>query len=629
MTENKDNTDNNEKPTEEKQRFSSKGKHRILKEMGVAVLLFVALGIWMYICMTPSREHVDAAKAHIEAYSRYAILEDGKEVLSFDQDTVTLAANFMDSFTLLPSCRGKLAAAYNATLSENKYLGMQADSIFKEKIDSLDSLYKDSHWKTSELNYYIHSHSPQDLGYNRICAYASQETQLSKSSKKLLDSLHHVKKQGDSLRQANKNIHQANKNSHHAQNGKGQLQLVHRVTYRAFYRNEAGKMVSEPCELLGDMKGQGTSGAKRFQLVSKTTPAGVRPIYPQLAASLAIAHGSTLHRYIDFDVRIDSMGYYKGTVDSLKRPDGHGTWQGLDGDHYEGGWKNGKREGWGFSISSNKPLRVGEWKGDRYKGERLVYSSERIYGIDISKYQHEEDKVVKQKKVVRIRRRRKVVTVTKVIKHRYSIDWNRLRITHLGSISRKTVSGDVDFPIRFIYIKSTEGASLLNPYYKKDYSDARAHGYHVGTYHFFSTRTPAGQQADFFLRHSHVRKGDFPPVLDVEPLPSQIAAMGGTGVLFARVRTWLRLVERATGVKPILYVSQTFVNRYLSRAPDLKRDYQVWIARYGEYKPDIHLVYWQLCPDGRVSGIHGHVDINVFNGYKDAFDKFSKNDAAR
>lgn len=100
-------------------------------------------------------------------------------------------------------------------------------------------------------------------------------------------------------------------------------------------------------------------------------------------------------------------------------------------------------------------------------------------------------------------------------------------------------------------------------------------------------------------------------------------------MLFARVRTWLRLVERATGVKPILYISQMFVNRYLPLAPDLKRDYLVWIARYGEYKPDIHLVYWQLCPDGRVAGIRGTVDINVFNGYQNAFDKFAKNEAVR
>ena len=98
--------------------------------------------------------------------------------------------------------------------------------------------------------------------------------------------------------------------------------------------------------------------------------------------------------------------------------------------------------------------------------------------------------------------------------------------------------------------------------------------------------------------------------------------MGGAQVMFKAIRTWLRIVGEHTGTRPILYISQSFVNRYLSTAPDLKHDYNVWIARYGEYKPDINLVIWQLCPDGRVKGIHPEVDINVFNGYRQEFEDF-------
>ena len=84
----------------------------------------------------------------------------------------------------------------------------------------------------------------------------------------------------------------------------------------------------------------------------------------------------------------------------------------------------------------------------------------------------------------------------------------------------------------------------------------------------------------------------------------------------------MSIVRSRTGVKPVLYVSQEFVRKYLDMAPDLKRDYNVWIARYGEYKPDIKLLFWQLSPDGRVSGIRGDVDINVFNGYAGLFRRF-------
>lgn len=79
-------------------------------------------------------------------------------------------------------------------------------------------------------------------------------------------------------------------------------------------------------------------------------------------------------------------------------------------------------------------------------------------------------------------------------------------------------------------------------------------------------------------------------------------------------------------VRPILYISQTFINKYLNDSyadgKYLRDNYQVWIARYGEYKPDVHLAIWQLSPDGRVRGIRGEVDINVFNGYDDLFKEF-------
>ena len=556
-------------------------KHGILKAAAIGLVLLAAFAVWSYICMKPSREHVTRAKATIKAYSHYELQQNGKVILRFDEDTTTLAANFMNSNALWPSCKGLLATAYNTTLAHNKYQGLSANSIFQERIDSFDSLYADSKWKLGELNYYIHSHNVQDMDYNNICAYANKETQLNNSSKKLLDSLKQIKTKGNHFK------------------------LVHRISYRAFFKNKTGKTVSEPCKLVGELKARNVYGVYTFQLLSENTPEGISPINSQLAASLAISHGSTIRRAIDFTLHLDSLGYYDGPVDSLNKPSGHGKWQGNDGTYYEGTWKEGMREGWGFSIAPQKALRVGEWKADRYKGERLVYTSERIYGIDISKYQHE------------------------IGRKKYGIDWKHLRICNLGSISRKTVSGTVDYPIRYIYIKSTEGSTLFNKYYSNDYRQAKAHGYKVGTYHFFSTTSPAATQASHFLKHSMLKRGDFPPVLDVEPLSSQIEKMGGTGVLFARVRTWLKLVQNATGTKPILYVSQTFVNRYLSKAPDLKRNYQVWIARYGEYKPDIRLIYWQLCPDGRVTGIHGQVDINVFNGYKEAFDKFSQNERIR
>ena len=156
------------------------------------VILLLALGYWTYRCQNPTRESVQAAKARIEVYSSYEIRRGDKTLLHFDEDTTTLAAVFVNRWALVPSCQGRLAASYDASITKNKYKGLDTDSVLVEKVDSLDSLYKDSKWKESELAYYIHSHSVMDLGYNRICAFENREKVLRDSAKKMLDSLHHI-----------------------------------------------------------------------------------------------------------------------------------------------------------------------------------------------------------------------------------------------------------------------------------------------------------------------------------------------------------------------------------------------------------------------------------------------------
>ena len=68
-------------------------------------------------------------------------------------------------------------------------------------------------------------------------------------------------------------------------------------------------------------------------------------------------------------------------------------------------------------------------------------------------------------------------------------------------------------------------------------------------------------------------------MLDVEPSHKQIERIGGRDVLFNRMLQWLRIVEQRTGRRPVLYVSQLFVNDYLSYAPESLLKYKMWIAR--------------------------------------------------
>lgn len=285
---------------------------------------------------------------------------------------------------------------------------------------------------------------------------------------------------------------------------------------------------------------------------------------------------------------------YLGFFNRDLQEHGEGEYTADDGAYYVGKWKNGLRDGFGMSLAPHEVVKCGVWSKGRFMGEQMLYHSERVYGIDISKYQH-------------IHRRR-----------RYGINWKQLRITHLGHISQKLVQGRVDYPVSFIYVKCTEGQTVSNPYYAQDVREARRHGFPVGAYHFFSTR-PAERQAAFFLKKARLRRGDLPPMLDMELTDRKIAAMGGRDVLFREMLKWLDIVKKHCGATPVLYVNQNFVNRHMPHAPEALKAYPVWVARYGEYKPYVHLLYWQLSPDGTVEGIRSHVDINVFNGSEEAF----------
>lgn len=297
--------------------------------------------------------------------------------------------------------------------------------------------------------------------------------------------------------------------------------------------------------------------------------------------------------------RIDSLGVYQGDFRATLEAEGTGCYLSRRGEWYEGNWHKGRRDGHGYSIQPTGMVRCGAWRSGRFWGERMVYTADRVYGIDISRYQHEDARYPRRT---------------------FAIDWDHLRITSLGSGRR--VSGTVDYPVSFVYIKATQGTRIVSKYYAADLRQARRHGIPVGSYHFYSPKYNGTQQAAWFLRQANVADNDLPPVLDLEPTEAEVREMGGEAAMFREVLKWMHIVEARRGKRPVLYVGQQFVNQHLVNAPAELRDYDVWIARYGEFKPYVHLLHWQLTPYGRVRGIRGEVDINVFNGTRSQFEDY-------
>ena len=178
------------------------------------------------------------------------------------------------------------------------------------------------------------------------------------------------------------------------------------------------------------------------------------------------------------------------------------------------------------------------------------------------------------------------------------INWEKLRNASIG-----------DAPVSFVFIKATEGEKLFDDNFNKNFASAKRNDLVRGAYHFFVPGIDPRRQADFYLRIAQLEPGDLPPVLDIEKkgdlTPEQLRR---------DVKTWLDIVEKEYHVKPILYTGYKFKMSYLN-TPEFEA-YPYWIAHYYvnelEYKGK--WTFWQHTDCGKVQGIKGFVDCNIFNG---------------
>lgn len=190
-----------------------------------------------------------------------------------------------------------------------------------------------------------------------------------------------------------------------------------------------------------------------------------------------------------------------------------------------------------------------------------------------------------------------------VSRHQGDIDWERLSTGH-----------HPDAPISFVYIKASEGSDFKDVKFKENFENARKHGFVRGAYHYFSTTSSGLSQANLFISMVKLRKGDLPPVLDIEEKPKNKKKY------IEEVKVWLKKVEEHYGVKPIIYASSKYKQKYLD--DPFFKEYPSWVAHY--YIPELRKgeewLMWQCTDLGVLPGIKEKVDINIFNGSKKQFE---------
>ena len=179
-----------------------------------------------------------------------------------------------------------------------------------------------------------------------------------------------------------------------------------------------------------------------------------------------------------------------------------------------------------------------------------------------------------------------------------------------GSIDWRAVASD---GVEFAFIRVSDGLQYNDEYFDANWSGARANGIIRGAYQFFRPGQDAVAQADFLLsRMGPLEPGDLPPVIDVEATDGQSPA-----VMVEKIRQWLDRVESVLGVQPIIYSGKYFWQDNVRS--EAFNHYPLWIPLYGPVCPNLpdqwtEWVFFQTSSSGRVSGVSGNVDTNLFNG---------------
>ena len=165
------------------------------------------------------------------------------------------------------------------------------------------------------------------------------------------------------------------------------------------------------------------------------------------------------------------------------------------------------------------------------------------------------------------------------------------------------------YPIEFAFIRASVGNDRADYKFKKYWKKAKQKGLICGAYHYYRPNENSIAQAENFIAQVTLVEGDFPPVLDIEKLPKAQSIER----LKVGLKRWLETVEKHYGVKPIIYSSESYYEDFLKE--DFE-DYPFWIANYTAFYKEIDDEWslWQFTENGKVSGINGPVDLNVYNG---------------
>lgn len=177
--------------------------------------------------------------------------------------------------------------------------------------------------------------------------------------------------------------------------------------------------------------------------------------------------------------------------------------------------------------------------------------------------------------------------------------------------------GEIDFEevrrsgIEAVYIRVGAG-EYTDEYFAENYERAKAAGLKIGFYHYVTARSveEGRRQARFFASLAAGREPDMRLAMDFEYFGSLSVSQ-----INAISEAYLDELTALTKREAVIYSDLSNARNIFSRA--LAEKYPLWAAQYGADEPSANgkwreWVGFQYTDEGRVSGIYGNVDRNIF-----------------
>ena len=195
-------------------------------------------------------------------------------------------------------------------------------------------------------------------------------------------------------------------------------------------------------------------------------------------------------------------------------------------------------------------------------------------------------------------------------------------------------NGDIDFykvkndGYTFVIIKASQGIKekrQRDKNFSNNYDRAKANGLKIGAYHYFEMGEDGVNQAKNFVEAVGWRHLDLPLIIDVEE-DNETNKNISDDITMKNLNAMIDNLQ-SRGFKVMIYTNGNGYKKYVKDR--LPINVNLWICSFKDPEEIKHIPnqLQQYSKKGRVNGINGDVDLDVFNGNEKQWERWLNNAA--